>query len=88
MSKATTKTTEPTTVEPSGPNGPPADVEIVVAISDLVLKQRKATEGPTLTAISRTTSRAAGLLHFESKEAKIAAENAAAVQIARRSNLI
>jgi hypothetical protein len=85
VSAKTTKPTEPTTVEPSVPNG---TVEIVVQIADLVLSQRGAAEKMTLTAISRTTSRAAGLLHFESKEAKIAAENQAAVQIARRSNLI
>jgi hypothetical protein len=43
---------------------------------------------PTLAAISRTTGRAAGLLQFKDREEKIAAENAAAVQIARRSGLI
>jgi len=30
----------------------------------------------------------AGLLHFDTREEKIACENQAAVQIARRSNLI
>jgi hypothetical protein len=63
-------------------------VEVVVQIADLVLTHLGADEKPTLTAISRTTARAAGLLLFKNKEEKIAAENAAAVQIARRSNLI
>jgi len=43
---------------------------------------------PLTTAISRITSRSAGLLHFDTREEKIACENQAAVQIARRSNLI
>jgi hypothetical protein len=49
-------------------------VDLVVQIADIVLAQRGEAK-LTLTTIARTTSRAAGLLHFE--------ENAAAVQIAR-----
>jgi hypothetical protein len=40
-----------------------------------------------LTSVGEST-RAAGLLQFKDREEKIATENAAAVQIARRSNLI
>jgi hypothetical protein len=61
--------------------------DVVVQIADIVLAHR-GDQKPTLTAISRTTTRAAGLLHFDTREEKIACENQAAVQIARRSNLI
>jgi hypothetical protein len=65
----------------------PEAVEVVVQIADLVLAHRGGAK-PTLAAISRTTTRAASLLPFKNREEKTAAENAAAVQIARRSNLI
>ena len=66
----------------------PNAADVIVAIADIVLAHRGANETATLTAISRITSRAAGLLAFKTREEKIAAENAAAVQIARRSGLI
>jgi hypothetical protein len=81
MSAKSTTKTEPKIEAPEA-------VEIVVQISDLVLQERGSKDVPTLTAIARTTSRAAGLLHFETREEKIAAENAAAMTIAKRSNLI
>jgi hypothetical protein len=59
----------------------------VVQIADIVLAQRGA-EKATLASIAKTTARAAGLLHFKTKEEKTAAENAAAVEIAKRVNLI
>jgi hypothetical protein len=66
----------------------PNAVDVIVQISDIVLAHRGAAESTTLTAISRTTARAAGLLVFKSKEEKINAENAAAIAIAKRANLI
>jgi hypothetical protein len=64
----------------------PDAVEVVVQIADLVLAHRGTEKA--MGTISRTTTRAAGLLPFKNREEKIAVENAAAVQIARRSNLI
>jgi hypothetical protein len=75
------------TTKPEPKTDAPDAVEVVIQIADLVLAHR-GTEKATLGTISRTTARAAGLLLFKNKEEKIAAENAAAVQIARRSNLI
>jgi hypothetical protein len=65
-----------------------AAVDVVVQIADIVLAHRGSGEKATLTTISRTAQRAAGLLAFKDRDTRIAAENAAAVEIARRSNLI
>jgi hypothetical protein len=81
MSKPSTKP-EPTTTEK------PTSTEVVIQIADIVMAHHGTDKMPTLTAISRATVRAAGLLVFETREARTAAENAAAVQIARRSSLI
>jgi hypothetical protein len=74
--------------KPEAETDAPNAVEAVVAIADIVLANHGADKVPTLTAISRTTARVAGLLAFKTREEKIAAENAAAVMIARRANLI
>jgi hypothetical protein len=65
----------------------PAAVDVVIQIADLVLAHRGA-EKATLAAIARSTARAAGLLAFKDREERTTAENSAAVEIARRANLI
>jgi hypothetical protein len=75
--KSTTKP-EPSTAEAA---------DIVVQIADIVLSQRKDAR-PSLSAISRATERAAGLLSFKKREDRIVAANSAAIAIAKRANLV
>ena len=62
-------------------------IQVVVQIADIVIAHRMA-EKATLAAVARVASRSAGLLAFKSKAERTAAENAAAVQIAKRLSLI
>jgi hypothetical protein len=79
MSVKSAAKTEPKTEAPNA-------VEVVIQIADIVLAHRG--QKATLSAIARTTQRAAGLVAFADRDERTAAENAAAVEIARRSNLI
>jgi hypothetical protein len=61
--------------------------DIVVQIADIVLSQKKDAR-PSLSAISRATERAAGLLSFKKRDERTAAANSAAIAIAKRANLV
>jgi hypothetical protein len=77
--KAVTKPTEAKTTDA---------VDVVVQIADLVLAVKGAEKATSIEAIFRTTSRAAGLLPFKDRAERVTTGNSAAIQIARRTNLL
>jgi hypothetical protein len=64
----------------------PKATEAIMAIADVVLAFQEK-EKPTLAELARITNRASSLLRIKGDE-KMALENAAAIQLAKRFNLV